>query len=382
MPKIYNNKNVFDSSMERLEYSFNHFDNIYLSISGGKDSSVMLQLASIVARKLNKTFDVLFIDLEAQYNETINHINRLKIDNEEVINNFYWICLPLSLRNAVSVLQPTWICWDKKDETKWVREMPENCINEDNNKFKWFYPEMEFEEFILLFAKWYNEKNKGITGVGIGIRADESLNRFRTLINQKKQKFNDKIWTTQIKINNEAINVFNFYPLYDFKTSDIWGVVSHLNLDFNNIYELLYKNGVSIHQQRLCQPYGDDQRNSLDQFRYLEPKTWEKVLQRVEGANFGNIYARTSLLGNIKSEKPENITWQQYSVFLLESLGLYAPELRDHYYRKIKKFIDWYDKKGIKVSEIPDMADKKLESSKKFLHGGELAGLLKKTIFG
>ena len=84
------------------------------------------------------------------------------------------------------------------------------------------------------------------------------------------------------------------------------------------------------------------------------------------GVNFGNIYARTSLLGNINSEKPEHMTWQEYSVFLLESLGLYAPELRDHYYRKIRRFLDWYDKtENIRVCDVPDFADKKLESSKK-----------------
>ena len=45
---------------------------------------------------------------------------------------------------------------------------------------------------------------------------------------------------------------------------------------------------------------------------------------------------------------------------------MYAPELRDHYYRKIKKFLEWYEQKeNIKLENIPDFADKKLESSKK-----------------
>ena len=43
----------------------------------------------------------------------------------------------------------------------------------------------------------------------------------------------------------------------------------------------MYKNGVSIYEQRLCQPYGDDQRNGLDQFKALEYDTWSKVLSRV-----------------------------------------------------------------------------------------------------
>ena len=55
MSKKYIEKNVLDAAIERLEIVFQNFDNIYFSVSGGKDSSVMVQLANIVAKKLNKT---------------------------------------------------------------------------------------------------------------------------------------------------------------------------------------------------------------------------------------------------------------------------------------------------------------------------------------
>jgi len=158
--------------------------------------------------------------------------------------------------------------------------------------------------------------------------------------------------------------------------------VSKLNLKFNEIYELMYKNGVSIHQQRLCQPYGDDQRDGLDQFKTLESETWIKILNRVHGVNFGNIYARTSLLGNIRSEKPQHLTWQEYSVFLLETIGLYAPELRDHYYEKIKKFLLWHEKnKGLKINDIPEEIDKKLESGKEAASWRRIARAIERNDF-
>ncbi|WP_125153635.1 DUF3440 domain-containing protein [Clostridium rectalis] len=386
MPKIYTDKNVLDASLERFEIMFNETDNMYLSVSGGKDSSIMLQLCAKVARKLNKKFSVLYIDLEAQYRHTIEHVEELMECTKDVVEKFYWCCLPLSLRNAVSVIQPKWICWDKNDMHKWVRKMPNyKCVINENNypkEWTWFECGMEFEDFILHFAEWFNQTHSGITSTGVGIRSNESLNRFRTIISKTKTKYKNYNWTTQIKLGAKFLNVYNFYPLYDWETGDDWGAVSKLNLKYNYIYELMYKNGVSIHQQRLCQPYGDDQRNGLDQFRALEPETWEKVLNRVHGVNFGNIYCRTSLLGNIKSEKPFNMTWQQYAVFLLESLGLYAPELRDHYVKKIKTFIKWYeDKEGISLDKIPDTADKKLESSKKIASWRRIARAIEKNDF-
>ena len=388
MPKIYKDINVYDAAINRYDIVLNEFDNYYVSVSGGKDSSIMLQLMAQEARKYRKKFSVLYIDLEAQYQATIGHINALIDATKDVVENWYWCALPLSLRNAVSAIQPKWICWDKKDKEKWVREYPTKrkdivLVTEDSlpDGWDWFFRGMEFEEFILWFAKWFNETHGGKTAAGIGIRSDESLNRLRTIVSDKKERYKNYPWTTRVHCKSKVLNCWNFFPLYDWRTEDDWTAVAKLNLLFNPIYELMYKNGLSIYEQRLCQPYGDDQRKGLDQYRTLEPETWEKVLNRVEGVNFGNIYCRTSLLGNIKSEKPDNLTWEQYAVFLLESIGIYAPEVRDHYHTKIKTFLQWYEKEGISPDQIPDEADKKLESAKKAASWRRIARAIEKNDF-
>ena len=346
----------------------------------------MVQLAAKKAREMNKKISVLYIDLEAQYKATIDHIYELIDEISDVLDTWYWIAMPLALRNAVSIIQPKWICWNKKEKEKWVREMPNNkwVINEDNcpKEWTWFHKGMEFEDFILYFADWFNKKNGGTTACLVGIRTSESLNRFRTIINTKKERFQNKSWTTRFHFKNHAIDVYNVFPIYDWTTTDDWVAVFKLGLKYNDIYEQMYKNGLSISEQRLCQPYGDDQKNGLNQFKALEYETWEKVLNRVHGVNFGNIYCRTSVLGHMKTAKPDNMTWQQYTVFLLESIGLYVPELRDHYYEKIKIFLNWYEKKyGILPSQIVDEADKKLESSKQVPSWRRVARALERNDF-
>ena len=114
--KVYQNKNVLQASTERISQVFDNFENIYISFSGGKDSSVMSHLVLNEAKKRNRKIGLLIIDLEAQYNDTVKHI-------EEMINTYkdyidlHWICAELLLRNAVSNYEPRWICWDesKKD---------------------------------------------------------------------------------------------------------------------------------------------------------------------------------------------------------------------------------------------------------------------------
>ena len=359
--KVYTDKNVFDASLERIEFAFDNFDNLCVSYSGGKDSTVMIQLVNMIAKKRNRKFDVLFIDMEAQYLMTIEHIKTLK-NKLECIRDFYWVCLPLSLRNAVSVFEPRWICWEKAKKDKWVREMPEFAINEDNNIFPFFRYAMEFEEFVPEFEKWYQEKKGGMCGSFVGIRCDESLNRFRTIVSQKKDRLKDKPWTTR---NKPLKNSYSIYPIYDYKTEDVWIATFNNNFEYNYVYELMYKNGLGIHQQRLCQPFGDDQKNGLDQYRAIEAENWDKLLKRVAGVNFGNIYCRTSALGNIKSEKPQHLTWQEWALYLLESIGIYNKKLEKHYAIKIKKFFKyWEEKCGCSLDMIEDEADKKMESLK------------------
>ena len=270
--------------------------------------------------------------------------------------------MPLSLRNAVSVFEPRWICWEKAKKDKWVREMPEFAINEDNNIFPFFRYAMEFEEFVPEFEKWYQEKKGGMCGSFVGIRCDESLNRFRTIVSQKKDRLKDKPWTTR---NKPLKNSYSIYPIYDYKTEDVWIATFNNNFEYNYVYELMYKNGLGIHQQRLCQPFGDDQKNGLDQYRAIEAENWDKLLKRVAGVNFGNIYCRTSALGNIKSEKPQHLTWQEWALYLLESIGIYNKKLEKHYAIKIKKFFKyWEEKCGCTLDMIEDEADKKMESLK------------------
>lgn len=359
--KVYTDKNVFDASLERIEFAFDNFDNLCVSCSGGKDSTLMIQLVNMIAKKRNRKFDVLFIDMEAQYLMTIEHIKTLK-NKLECIRDFYWVCLPLSLRNAVSVFEPRWICWEKAKKDKWVREMPEFAINEDNNIFPFFRYAMEFEEFVPEFEKWYQEKKGGMCGSFVGIRCDESLNRFRTIVSQKKDRLKDKPWTTR---NKPLKNSYSIYPIYDYRTEDVWIATFNNNFEYNYVYELMYKNGLGIHQQRLCQPFGDDQKNGLDQYRAIEAENWDKLLKRVAGVNFGNIYCRTSALGNIKSEKPEHLTWQEWALYLLESIGIYNKKLEKHYAIKIKKFFTYWEKEcGCTLDMIEDEADKKMESLK------------------
>lgn len=356
MPKVTKTENVYDAALKRFDVIFQNFDKVYVSFSGGKDSAIMLNLAIEKAREHGKLpLDVLFIDLEGQYQHTIDHVQEM-LSQEEVRG--WWICLPLNLRNAVSQKSPFWVCWDKDKKDLWIRDMPDHpAVISDESYFSFFRKGMEFEEFIVDFANWFADGEK--TACLIGIRADESLNRYRTIKSSRKEKFQGYGWST--KISEE---IYNCYPIYDWKVRDIWIANAKFGYQYNILYDLMYLAGVPLRAMRICQPYGDDQRKGLNLFKILEPDTWAKVVARVEGANFGNRYAGDKALGNRKIHLPDGHTYKSYTKFLLDTM---PPHLQKHYRKKIFKFLNWWRKHARETGyrHIPDSTDPNLESSKK-----------------
>lgn len=339
---------VLDAAKQRVAYTFDNFEKIALSFSGGKDSTVMMHLVCEEAQRRNRKIAIMIVDLEAQYTATVEHMEHMVELYKDVID-LHWCCLPISLSNAVSNFQPRWAAWDEDKKELWVREKPK-CAT---TNYEWFTDKQEFEEFVILWADWYAAGEP--LAVMVGIRADESLNRFRTICTFDKEVFSGKRWTTRI-INN----VYNVYPIYDWRTRDIW--IYHAKFKdkiYNPIYDAMNKAGVPLSQQRLCQPYGHDQRKGLWLYHILEPKTWYKLLCRVNGANSGALYVQET--GNVsgvnKIYKPKNHTWESFTKLVFATM----PKItREHYAGRFKTFIQGWKGRGYGI--IPDEAPLVLEN--------------------
>jgi predicted phosphoadenosine phosphosulfate sulfurtransferase len=354
MSKIKLGKDVLTATKERIAYTFDNFERIYLSFSAGKDSTVMLHLVMDEAIKRNRKIGLLLIDLEGQYKLTIEHALACFEMYKDHIEP-YWICLPIHLRNAVSVYEPFWKCWDKENKEAWIRELPDIGIS-DVNYFPFFEDGMEFEEFVPEFGKWYADGKP--CACFVGIRADESLNRFRSIANTKKTTHADKQWTTLV-----IDSVYNAYPVYDWKTEDIW--VYHgkfKDKPYNKLYDRMSQAGVPLSSQRICQPYGDDQRRGLWLFHLIEPETWARVVARVNGANGGALYMQEwgNINGYRKIARPKGHTWKSFALLFLNSL---PDKTMQHYKNKILLFCKWWEERGYPEG-IPDEADYNLESKR------------------
>jgi predicted phosphoadenosine phosphosulfate sulfurtransferase len=349
-------KNVFEAARERIHLVFDDFERVYVAFSGGKDSTVMLHLVMDEAIKRERKVGVVFIDLEGQYKVTIDHIAQCYKMYEKYVEKF-WVCLPIHLRNGVSVYETHWLCWDPEKKVAWIREPPEGAIT-DLKAFSFAKKGMEFEEFVPQFGEWYAQ-GKDCCGF-VGIRSDESLNRFRTIASEVKMTWKGRQWMTKVA---GQVHAYSAFPIYDWKVDDIW-IYHAKNKDkpYNGLYTLMHKAGLTLSQMRICQPYGDDQRKGLWLFHIIEPETWARVVARVNGANAGALYVQESgnIMGYRKISKPSGHTWESFAKLLLSSM---PKRTQEHYENKIILFVKWWKDRG--YGKIPEEASLDEETHRK-----------------
>ena len=350
--KKYIKMNVLDAARDRIKKAFDETERQYVAFSGGKDSSVLFHLVMEEAQRRDVKVGIMYIDLEAQYADTIRHVKEMFHLYRENIDP-HWICVPMNLRNALTQYQPQWTAWGEEDEDKWVRPMPHGCKGVESYPFA--VAGMEFEEFVPIWAQWYGQGKK--TAGFIGIRAQESLHRYCAIATWEKRDLMLRGWRWTTKITEQ---VYNVYPIYDWLVDDIWRYhAMYPEKPHNVIYDKMQMAGVPLSQQRLCQPFGDDQRKGLWLYHILEPETWARLVGRVGGTTSGALYVQET--GNVsgynKITLPDGHTWESFTNMLLRTL---PPNQREHYVARFKKFIAGWHKRGYKT--IPDFAPPHLEA--------------------
>lgn len=342
LEKRYLGISVLETARQRIAWAFDTYSKLYCSFSGGKDSTVMLHLIMDEAIKRNQKVGVLFIDWEAQYSLTIDHVAQMFDMYADYIDP-YWVALPFLTTNACSQFEPEWICWEHGKEELWVRHMPERAIS-DYRYFPFYKYAMTFEDFIMDFGRWYSDNDAKLTGCFVGIRTQESLNRWRAIA-WHATKF-EGVQST----SHQGGSVWNVYPMYDWRSEDIWTYHGKTGKPYNQLYDRMHQAGLPMHHMRICEPYGDEQRRGLWLYHIIEPETWGRVVNRVAGANTGALYGNETgnVMGNLRIAKPDNHTWQSFAMMLLDSMPV---KTADHYKDKIAVWMRWYHDHGIEIED-------------------------------
>jgi predicted phosphoadenosine phosphosulfate sulfurtransferase len=330
--------NVFDAAYERMAFVFDRFERVYVSFSGGKDSGVLLNLALKFMREngIKRKLGVQILDNEANYEYSVQFMRRMIEANRDMLE-VYWCCMPITLPCTVSSYQVDWQCWGVQDQARWVRPMPEGdyVVNYDNHPFgDWFVENMPYDRFWDGFAEWYSQ-GKTCANL-VGIRTDESLNRFRAILNDAKETMEGRQWT---KKNTE--HAYNCYPIYDWRTRDVWIANARHEWDYNKLYDVFYMAGVPVGKMRVASPFMSESKSSLNLYRVIDPHTWARLCARVQGANFIATYGKQ--LNYTSFKLPPGHTWKSFVKFLLDTL---PKEPQENFKRRFVQSIKFWGRVG------------------------------------
>jgi len=338
--KTYKDINVLEASKKRISYIFDNFKNINISISGGKDSTVLYYLVLQEAIKRNRQFTAFFLDQEAEYENTIKII-KLQMNNKYVIPNWYQI--PIYMTNATSIDNYFLYAWGENE--KWMREKNPLGIH----SIKEQYPKRFYD-----FFNWY-EKNKLDTAFLVGLRADESLTRFRAVT--KYKGYNGLKWSS----GNEKTS-YKFYPIYDWGCYDVWKFIYEYKIPYNKIYDLMFKNNYSIYNaMRVSNLIHEKAYKCLIDLPKFEPDTYNKLCKRISGISTASRYASEKLIFSNKNLPKHYKCWLDFRNFLLNGL-----ENEHHKDIFIKRFGKQPQNEKIYQKQVGQLLINDYENSKSF----------------
>lgn len=329
MQTVKLDKSVYEMAIERTARAFDLFDTIVVCFSGGKDSTVCLNLALEEARRRNRLpLKVMHFDEEAIPYETEHYVRRVH-DLPDV--DLDWWCLPVTHRNGCSSESQMWTCWAPEEEHLWVRPMPPEA--------KTYHTVPEFPVFPTdkrigipdTNALLYPTRKYGSVGFILGIRADESVRRRQAVTRREKDNY----------IIDSGGGQHKVYPVYDWSTQDIWRAPRIFDWDYNQGYDLMELAGISHHLQRIAPPYGEQPMQALWMFKKCFPDVWDKMAERVPGAKTAARYARGTLYGSgvgaVSAQAlKENETWEMR---IIELLSKYPDDQRRWVTKHLMQFV-------------------------------------------
>lgn len=297
--RVYLTQNVEEALYDRLNLIFDKFRNIIVSVSGGKDSTVLFNAAMKIAKTRGRQIHLFFLDQEAEYQSTIDQVRYMAKSYDGIVNK--WVQVPIFMTNSTSYEVPELYAWGENEE--WIREKELNSIHHLEGYPKRFYPFLEWFE-----SQWNPQDSCFL----VGLRADESLHRLSAVT--RNPAYENLNWSSKGK-NDIPI----FYPLYDFTFEDVWHYITLYGLRYNKIYDWQFVKNVPVQSMRVSNLIHEKSFHCLNLLQEFEPETFDRLCKRLKGVHMAGIYAQDSLMNN-SMLPPKFKTWRAYRDFLLHKI--------------------------------------------------------------
>lgn len=214
--------NVYEAAKYRIKKIIPKFDNICVTFTGGKDSTVVLYLVDECMKELGRTdkVKVAFEDEEIVPKDTLEFVDSL-VKSEKY--DFYYFCVPIKASAQLLGKDIKYVQWDKNRE--WYREPPDYAItSEDVGNI--ILKDGMTDKFRLML----NLLNGSVIMFN-GYRSDESYAVYKSVMAKPHE--------TYLSISKISPRLSLCKPIYDWKNKDVFLYLFKNNLEYNPIYNTL-----------------------------------------------------------------------------------------------------------------------------------------------
>ena len=301
---------VVTAAYDRIDALYTRGHRTVVSFSGGKDSSVLLELAILVADAHNQLpVDVIIQDEEIGFPGIYDFIEET-FDRAEV--RPHWLVMQQPMLNIFNRAEPYWWVMDPQlPPTSWVRQPPsyaefvadkaiELMVNPERFPVEYTPRRVAFD---------FNETRQCLVNL-IGLRTTESRKRLFGLFSSGGY----------MAASND-LGVFNGRPIYDWSDGDVWRFLHEHQLPYCKAYDTFFKLGARPTSLRLGPP-------TLNvhgiKFCQMAAKAWPAWFDRVSTRLPG---IRTAVQFGKRAVQPfrrYGETWEQ--CFKRECLGPATPD--------------------------------------------------------
>ena len=302
--KFYSKNNVYEEALKRIEFFFDEFEEVVVGFSGGKDSTVTLHLALEVAEKRDRLpLKVLFIDQEAEWQGTVDYVKKVMYDKRV---EPLWFQMPIVITNNASTEHRYSYCWDESKESEWMH--PKDDISIKVNKYK---TDRFHDLFKAILKVDFKDKR---TCYLAGVRTQEAPKRLMSLTSALTYK--DVCYGKKL---SPELGHYTFYPIYDWEIKDIWKYINDNDIEYNKIYDEMYKHGVKLNDMRISNLHHETSIQNLLLVQEIEPKTWNRISSRVAGSDSIK-HLKTDAFRCPKELPYMFKDWEEYALYLADNL--------------------------------------------------------------
>lgn len=263
-------KNVYEQALERIEYLFNNFDEVIVGCSGGKDSTVCLELTLMVAKKLNRLpVKVFWLDQEAEWQETVDYMNWV-MHRPEV--KPYWYQFPFDFTNSASGQNNFVRLWDESKKDLWIHDQSDIAIKVNPTGKNRFHDIMDGINRCMM-----EDSSKMVAYIS-GVRVEENVRR-RYMIGNCEYGFISKSKEQEKRRFRRA------FPIGNWTTTDVWTAIAKNKWRYNTIYDKMYQIGYNTKQMRVSALIHETSWKALNIAQEIEPQTYKRIVARIHGAS-------------------------------------------------------------------------------------------------